>query len=124
MPPPLFHTSTPTDNGLPLSAGALMVPALPRGKEARFTRSTLGFGHSGASNLAFVACLWLKLNGCARHPGLRLAREAVRQSGSKSVQLRHHDSMDAIQLSRPAWWASKKKSFSFSDSQSTLQRTK
>ncbi len=34
-----------------------------------------------------------------------------------------YDIMDAIQLSRPAWWAPIKKSFSSFDSQSTFQRT-
>jgi hypothetical protein len=62
MLPPLFQTSTPDDKSLSLSAGALMVQALPRGEEAMFTRSTLGFVHSGAPNLALVACLLQKLN--------------------------------------------------------------
>ena len=39
MPPPLFLTSTPADKRLPLTAGALMVQAGPRGKEAMFTMS-------------------------------------------------------------------------------------
>ena len=91
MPPPLFLTSMPIDNGLPLSVGAPMVQALPRGKAAMFTRSTLGFGHLGALNLALVVCLWPKRNGSARRPGLRLLREAGGQSGPESVQLRHHD---------------------------------
>ncbi len=35
------------------------------------TRSTLGFGHLGAPNLALAVCLWPKRNGSARCPGLR-----------------------------------------------------
>ncbi len=42
MLPPLFLTSMPIDNRLPLSVGAPMVRALPRGIAAMFTRSTLG----------------------------------------------------------------------------------
>jgi hypothetical protein len=68
---PLFRTSMPIDNGLPLSVGALMVQALPRGKAAMFTRSTLGFGHLDAPNLALVVCLWPKINESARSPGQR-----------------------------------------------------
>ena len=65
--------------------------ARPRGKEAMFTRSTRGCGHSGALSLALAACLCPKLNGSARLPGLRLLREAGRRGGQDSVQLMQND---------------------------------
>ena len=71
--------------------GALMVQAGPRGKEAMFTRSTRGCGHSGALTLALAACLCPKLNGSARRPGLRLLREAGRRGGQDRVRLVHND---------------------------------
>ena len=71
--------------------GALMVQARPRGKEAMFTRSTRGCGHSGALTLALAACLCPKLNGSARRPGLRLLREAGRRSRQESVRLGDND---------------------------------
>ena len=47
---------------LKIAAGAVMVQARPRGKEAMFTRSTRGCGHSGAPCLSFAGCLCPKLN--------------------------------------------------------------
>ncbi len=90
MPPPLFLTSMPIDNGLPLSVGALMVQDLPGDKAAMFTRSTLGFGHLGAPNLTLVVCLWPKRNGSARRAGLRQPRGPGRRNGHESVQLEHN----------------------------------
>ncbi len=72
-------------------ADALTRKALPRENKAMFTRSARGFGLLGAPILAMVAFLWLKLNGCARCPDLRLLREAGRQSRPESIQQRHHD---------------------------------
>ena len=91
MPPSLFLTSTPADKGRPLTAGALMVQAGPRGEEAMFTRSTRGCGHLGALSLALAACLCPKLNGSARRPSLRLLREAGRRSGQERVRLVQND---------------------------------
>ena len=91
MPPLLFLTSTPADKRRPLTAGALMVQAGPRGKEAMFTRSTRGCGHSGALSLALAACLCPKLNESARRPGLRLLREPGWLSGQESVWLGGND---------------------------------
>ena len=91
MPPPLFLTSTPADKRRPLTAGALMVQAGPRGEEAMFTRSTRGCGHLGALSLALAACLCPKLNGSARRPSLRLLREAGRRSGQERVRLVQND---------------------------------
>ena len=91
MPPPLFLTSTPADERRPLNAGALMVQARPRGKEAMFTRSTRGCGHSGVLSLALAACLCPKLNGSARRPGLRLLKEAGRRGGQDRVRLVQND---------------------------------
>ncbi len=105
MLPPLFLTSMPIDNRLPLSVGAEMVQALPHGKAAiftrstlgfvhlgaMFTRSTLGFVHLGAPNLATVVCLWPKRNGSVRRPGLRLLREPGRRNRHESVQLAQND---------------------------------
>ena len=91
MSPPLFLTSTPAVKRRPLTAGALMVQAGPRGKEAMFTRSTRGCGHLGARSLALAVCLCPKLNGSARRPGLRLLREAGRRSGQESVWLVDND---------------------------------
>ena len=91
MPPPLFLTSTPANKRRPLIAGALMVQARPHGKEAMFTRSTRGCGHSGALSLALAACLCPKHNGSARPPGLRLLREAGRRGGQDRVRLVQND---------------------------------
>ena len=57
--------------------------ARPCGKEAIFTRSTRGCGHSGARSLALAACLCPKLDRSARRPGLRLLREPGRRSGQE-----------------------------------------
>ena len=80
-----------SDKRLPLNAVALMVQARPRGKEAMFTRSTRGCGHSDALSLALAACLCPKLNGSARRPGLRPLREPGWRSGQESVWLRDND---------------------------------
>ena len=91
MPPPLFLTSMPADKRRPLIVGALMVQARPRGKEAMFTRSTRGCGHSDALSLALAACLCPKLNGSARRPGLRQLGESGWRSGQEDVWLRDND---------------------------------
>ena len=61
------------------------------GKEAMFTRSSRGCGHSGAPNLALAVCPFPKLNGSARHPSLRLLREAGRRSWQEHVWLVQND---------------------------------